>query len=229
MGKNSKEVQQKADEKRAGKRTRNWTVVAYPEDLPEDWKERLDSCHVKWVESPLHDLDVNANGEPKKPHYHLMFLFDCVKTVEQVSGFLKGVFGESDSGSIVGVAAPQQVTDRGALVRYMAHMDNPDKAQYDSRDIVGHGGVDVAELLRYSATETRAMIVSMEEYIEQNKIVELADFSAAIRYDYPEWHTLLTTKLTMYFNAFIKSRRCKITLDVDRNGEVISRNRDDEA
>lgn len=226
MAKNSKEVQRRADEKRAGQRTRNWTVIAYPEDLPEDWRERLDEQHIKWVESPLHDRDTNADGTPKKAHYHLMFLFGNVRSCKQVSGWLQGIFGASEGGSIIGVAAPQQVSDRGALVRYMAHMDNPDKVQYDSQEIIGHGGVDISELLRYSAGETRAMIVAMEEFIEAHGITELADFSAAIRYDCPEWHTLLATKMTMYFNAFIKSRRHKVVRDisfpkVDKDGVLM--------
>ena len=37
MAKNSKQKQREYDAKRAGQRTRNWTVIFYPEDLPEDW------------------------------------------------------------------------------------------------------------------------------------------------------------------------------------------------
>ena len=74
-------------------------------------------------------------------------------------------------------------------------------------DIKGHNGADPAEVLRYSASETRMMVVAMEEYIEDQGITELAEFSRAIRYDYPEWHTILATKMTVYFNAFIRSRR----------------------
>lgn len=214
------------EEKRAGQRTRNWTAIFYPEDLPDDWKGLLDGSLVKWVESPLHDRDTNADGTPKKPHHHVLLMFDTVKTVNQVETLLKGIYGASESGSIVGVAKPQRVGDRCALVRYMAHMDNPDKAQYDVADIVGHNGADPAEILRYSATETLAMMVAMEEFIEENGITELADFSAAIRYEKPEWYTILATKHTRYFDAFIRSRRYKVRdfqgfVRVDKNGEVI--------
>ena len=226
MAKNSKEKQREYDEKRAGQRTRNWTAIFYPEDLPDDWKGLLDGSLVKWVESPLHDKDVNADGTPKKPHHHVLLMFDTVKAVKQVETLLKGIYGASESDSIVGVAKPQVVSDKCALVRYMAHMDNPDKAQYDVADIVGHNGADPAEILRYSATETLAMMVAMEEFIEQNGITELADFSAAIRYEKPEWYTILATKQTRYFDAFIRSRRHKVrdfqrTVRVDENGEVI--------
>ena len=227
MAKNSKEKQREYDEQRAGQRTRNWTAIFYPEDLPDDWKERVDELRFKWVESPLHDRDTNADGSPKKPHVHTLLMFEAVKTEEQVSALLKEAFGESENGSIVGVALPMKVSDRCAIVRYMAHLDNPDKAQYDVADITGHNGADPAEILRYSATETREMIVAMEEFIEENGITELADFSKAIRYDHPEWHTILATKLTIYFNAFIRSRRHTLeqpvkVVKVDANGEIVT-------
>lgn len=226
MAKDRKEKDERYEEKRAGQRTRNWTVIFYPEDLPENWTSIVDDLHFKWIESPLHDKDINADGQPKKPHCHTLFMFDVVKTEEQITALLKEVFGESETGSIVGVATPMKVSDRCAIVRYMAHLDNPDKAQYDVAEIVGHNGADPAEILRYSATETREMIVAMEEYIEQNGITELADFSQAIRYDHPEWHTIVATKMTVYFNAFIRSRRHKQeqpikVVRVNEQGEVI--------
>lgn len=195
------------DQKRAGQRTRNWTVIFYPEDLPDDWKEQLDGLMVKWIEGPLHDQDFNSDGSPKKPHHHTLWMFGSVKTAEQVEQMFKDLFGESESGSIIGTATPKIANDRSGIVRYMAHMDNPEKAQYDPNEIIGHNGVDPSEILRYSATETREMLVAMEEYIEDHGIIELSDFSAAIRYDHPEWYTILTTKMTMYFTAFIRSRR----------------------
>jgi hypothetical protein len=231
MEKNRRESQKRADkayeEKRAGQRTRNWTVIFYPEDLPENWTSLVDELHFKWVQSPIHDKDLSADGKPKKPHYHTLFIFENVKTYEQIESMLKEVFGESETGSIIGVAPPTQVVDRCAIVRYMAHMDNPDKVQYDVAEITGHNGADVAEILKYSATETREMIVAMEEYIEENGITELADFSKAIRYDRPEWHTLLATKMTMYFNAFIRSCRHRLgqnltkVVIVDSDGVIV--------
>lgn len=220
-----KERDARYDEKRAGLRTRNWAVIFYPEDLPENWTSMVDDLHFKWIESPLHDRDTNPDGTPKKLHCHTLLMFESVKTLEQVETMFKEIFGESETGSIVGVATPQQATDRCGIVRYMAHLDNPSKAQYDVAEIIGHNGADPAEILRYSATETREMIVAMEEYIEDNGIIELADFSKAIRYDHPEWHTLVATKMTIYFNAFIRSRRhgterpVKV-VKVDENGEV---------
>lgn len=224
MSKNRKDYDDKYEAKRAGTRTRNWTLILYPENLPEDWRNMIDDLHFKWIESPLHNQDLNADGEPKKEHHHILAMFENVKTLEQVEKIFSELFGTSESGSIVGVATPQLVSDRCALVRYMAHMDNPSKAQYDVSDIIGHNGADVSEILKYSATETREMMIAMEEYIEDNNIVELADFSRLIRYDHPDWYTLLATKCTVYFNAFIRSRRHKVKSKIvdAETGEILN-------
>ena len=65
-------------------RTRNWTFLVYPESAPENWRDILDEEHIQWVESPLHDKDDNANGEQKKPHWHILLLFEGNKSYEQV-------------------------------------------------------------------------------------------------------------------------------------------------
>ena len=41
------------------------TFVVYPESAPENWRTILDETFMRWVESPLHDKDVNADGEIK--------------------------------------------------------------------------------------------------------------------------------------------------------------------
>lgn len=209
MPKNSKEKQREYDLKRAGTRSRNFAGVAYPSDLPENWQQKLDEAGIRWIEGPLHDKDFNADGTPKKEHQHVYFQSSSVKSEAQMTDFLKEVFGESETGSIIGFAFPQIAFDRCSVVRYMAHMDNPEKAQYDVKEIKGHNGLDPTEILRYSATETLEMMMEMEEYIEQNGITEIADFSAAIRYEHPEWYSILATKQTLYFSHFIASCRHK--------------------
>ena len=53
-------------------RVKVWTFIVYPESVKENWREILDEMHIQWVESPLHDKDLNATGEAKKAHRHIM-------------------------------------------------------------------------------------------------------------------------------------------------------------
>lgn len=63
-------------EKSKDQRARMWTFVVYPESAPENWRDILSDYHIPWVESPLHDKDVNPDGEVKKAHWHIILFFD---------------------------------------------------------------------------------------------------------------------------------------------------------
>lgn len=64
-------------------RTRNFATVAYPESALTDWRMILQELCVPALVCPIHDRDVNTDGTIKKEHYHVMILFDDVKTQEQ--------------------------------------------------------------------------------------------------------------------------------------------------
>ena len=137
-------------------RTRNWTFVLYEDSAPDNWVDILDGEHIEWVESPWHDKDVDANGQVKKKHKHILVLFGGVKSYEQV----KEVTDK------VNAPVPQRCHNAKAMVRYMAHLDNPDKAQYSVSDIKAHGGVDIAELLRPSSSERYVIIRDIISYVK---------------------------------------------------------------
>ena len=56
----------------------------YPESAPENWRDILDDYHIPWVESPLHDKDVNPDGEIKKAHWHIGLFFSGKKSYGQI-------------------------------------------------------------------------------------------------------------------------------------------------
>ena len=76
-----KESKAKHDARRSG-RTRNFATVVYPESAPDDWIEKLEELHVAVLISPLHDKDKNPSGESKKPHYHVLLMFEGPKDFE---------------------------------------------------------------------------------------------------------------------------------------------------
>ena len=55
---------------------RDWTFIVYPESAPSNWRDTLNKTHLRWIESPLHDKDVNADGEVKKEHWHILLSYD---------------------------------------------------------------------------------------------------------------------------------------------------------
>lgn len=187
-------------------RTRNWTIVVYPESAPENWRDILDEMHIEWVESPLHDSDLNATGEKKKAHWHILLMFGGVKSYEQVMELCQDL----------NCPRPERCHNAKAMVRYMAHLDNPDKAQYSISDIVSHGGVDIAELLRPNASERYSLIREMIAFIRDNDIIEyqdIMDYAAEFRPD--DWFPLLCDNSTFVINQYVSSQRHRKKGDSD--------------
>jgi len=179
-------------------RTRNWSFIIYPDSAPENWREMLDDLHVEWVESPLHDSDTNATGEPKKSHIHILILFGGVKAFEQVCEFI----------SAFNSPIPQPCHNTKALVRYMAHLDNPEKHQYKQSDIIAHGGLEVSDLLKPSASERLSILNDIFQYISDNKVMELKtliDYARAERFD--DWYPVIMESSTYVISLYIKSAR----------------------
>lgn len=192
-------------------RTRNWTFVLYEDSAPLNWSDLLDDVHIEWIESPWHDKDVNANGEIKKKHKHIALLFGGVKSFEQVNAIT----------DMLHCPIPQQCHNVKALVRYMAHLDNPEKAQYNASDIKGHGGVDLADMLRPSCSERYSIIRDMISYVKVNHVSEfqdLMDYASVEHFD--DWFPLLCDNSAYVVNQYIKSQRHRLYHHFDSAGSA---------
>ena len=199
-------------------RTRNWTIVLYPESAPPNWRDILDEEHIPWIESPLHDKDLNANGEHKKAHWHILLLFEGKKSYKQVSELTDKL----------NATIPQRTASAKGLVRYMAHLDNPDKVQYDKSKIIGHGGADVAEYLKPTSSSRYQLIREMVEYIKDNEIVEMCELvEYAMSERFEDWFPLLCDNSAYIMDSVLKSYRHRVMpknkiIKMDKDtGEVV--------
>lgn len=192
------EAQKRADEKyekkRAGQRARNWAFIIYPESAPENWREILDGFHVPAAVSPIHDQDVNANGEPKKPHYHIVLAFDANKTRDQVLELVAPLRGTTviKLNSLVG------------MLRYLTHADNPEKAQYDKNDVETFGGLQYFSIIE-NAGDKIGMLSEIMEWIDDNACTKYAVLMRYARKERPDWFELLCMGHTIVISEYIKS------------------------
>ena len=190
-----KNTQPKA--KTASIRTRNFATVVYPESAPENWKVIISESKIPCFISPLHDKDINPTGEPKKPHYHVMIMYDGPKTKEQAESFFK-TFG--------GVGC-EIVNSVRAYARYLKHLDNPEKHQY-KEDVMCYGGSDYMQAIGTAADKGKA-ISEMMDWIEENDIDYFYDLSTYARINRSDWFDVLINSGSYYIKEHIKSRTYK--------------------
>lgn len=177
------------------KRTRNYATVVYPESASADWIIKLKEQCVPALISPLHDEDVNIDGTQKKEHYHVMILFDGVKTQEQA----KEVF-ETFGG--IGVEPVKSVR---AYARYLCHLDNPEKAQYKIKDVITCAGADYHALISL-ASDKYSAIGEMIEFCLQNRIDSYAELLLFAKNNREDWFRVLCDNGTVTIVQFLKSK-----------------------
>nr|CRY96528.1 hypothetical protein [uncultured prokaryote] len=195
MAKNSKEAQARADAKRAGMRSRGWACIVYPESVPDNWIDLLNEAHIQTLISPIHDMDKSANGEPKKPHYHVLAMFD--NPVGEASP--KSYFGR------IGITAPPEKVDTiKGYARYLIHLDDHDKARYDEHEVTALAGASWGSVALDEAEEVNALLDEIEEFIADNGCISYFALCRYARTERPEW-TRIIRKNTIHLTALLKS------------------------
>lgn len=188
-------------EKKSSKRddrTRNWCVIVYPESAPNNWREIIDETHIEWVESPLHDRDMDSDNEIKKEHWHVTLLFPTNKSFEQVQ----------EVAEKINAPIPQKCASVKGSIRYMVHKDNPEKVQYDWNSIVCHGGAELNLLCAPTATERLQIQKDILSYIKSAGIIEFSHITDyAMNNDLDDWLNVILNYSTISINAYVRSRR----------------------
>lgn len=196
-------------------RTRNFATVVYPESAPENWQDILVEQFVPAFISPLHDSDINPGGEKKKEHYHVVIMFDSVKTAEQAKTLFEKIGG-------VGCEIVQSI--RG-YARYLCHLDNPEKHQYQQDKVRCLCGADYAATIGLAYDKYKALS-EMEEFCERYNILSyyvLARYATVYRSD---WSRILKDCGTLYMKEYLQSRKWSrdngMNMIIDEStGEVI--------
>lgn len=181
--------------KRPYKRGRNWTIIVYPDSAPENWEDIIKKEPV--AISPIHDKDVNSDGECKKKHYHIVLSYKGYKSFEQIDEIAR----------LLHSPIPERVNSLSGAVRYLTHMDNPEKYQYDRSDIKVYGGFDIDSVLCLSTGDKREILKEMINFIKDNEIIHLVDFTNyCLSDDAPVgWFEILTERNTLFLKEYIKS------------------------
>jgi hypothetical protein len=94
----------------------------------------LADTHIPAFISPLHDRDVDGNGELKKPHHHIEIMMDGPITQKRANEIIE---------PFCGTKSAEYIHSLRGYTRYLCHLDNPEKAQYDPAEIIALNGADL--------------------------------------------------------------------------------------
>lgn len=172
-------------------RNRNYATIVYPDSAPVNWMQILEDMHIPALISPIHDLDVAPDGTLKKAHYHVLVMYESLKSLSQAEKCVTAFGG----------VGTESINSLPAYGRYLIHLDNPDKAQYNAADVIALGGADYIAVAHVS-DDTPSVLRDIFAYIRTN---QLTSFARLI--------DLCAVNNDIWFRELISHNRCNIIIN----------------
>lgn len=137
----------------------------------------------------IHDKDLDALGEPKKKHIHFFFKVSTPRTLKWFSEFLD-----------VPENQLQAVKSEKAILRYLCHLDNPEKVQYNPKDVIAN-----IDYLKDIQDKDKIDYASLyDDYLKVGQYMTIADFVYKYNYIMPKQ---LSSILTVFSKLEERSRQ----------------------
>ncbi|HEL1068464.1 TPA: replication protein [Streptococcus equi subsp. zooepidemicus] len=191
---------------------RNWSWIVYPDSAPENWRKLLDEMGEKWIESPLHDKDVNeTTSEIKKAHWHIIISFKNKKSYKQML----------EISDLLHAPNPEKVGSLQGAVQYLWHRNNPEKYQYDKSEVVAHNGFKYRQYLTDIGIDTDVILQEVVSWISEtgcSEYADLVDYAVAEKFD--DWFPTVRSQ-TIFLTAYLRSNRHKPRSYDSETGEIL--------
>lgn len=189
-------AKRKYDKEKREVRGQNWSIIGYPDSLPTDWLERLAEMQIEILVSPLHEADLNATGEEKKPHFHILLMFDSLKSLSQVK----------EISEMLNAPVPKKMDSKRGAARYLCHLDNPEKAQYPVEDVVCLGGADYLSEISRGGDKYR-IIAEIIEFVDDHEIYSYSKLLRIAQERNQEWFRAMCDNIGWTIKEYCKSAR----------------------
>lgn len=191
------------DEKnRKGKLHRYYWGYLYEDSAPADFRSRmLDSGYEGFAAK--HDKDVTEAGELKEPHWHVAVAFNHAVSLKEAKEVLTS-FGVKE-------ASVQHRDSWRGVARYLCHLDDPNKTQYDPSDVLEFGGADYMTVISRQSDKYR-IVAEMQDWVcgpmaEGKKPHSFGDLNDYARAENLEWFMALCDNSAVIMREFCKSKR----------------------
>lgn len=176
---------------------RNWAFVAYPESVPQDFFEQLTKTGLQIAISPLHDKDIEPDGKAKKPHWHIILIYNgptSFAVVKKLTDSFKSPI-------------PIPLEGVRGYYRYFTHKDNPEKFQYDEKEIKCLNGFSILDFVELTKSEVQQITKKLQRLIQEKKLVEYADLMDFLLDNGEDSEYDVASNHTYFFDKYLTSRR----------------------
>ena len=200
-----------SETKKQPTKAKYWLALSYDDSAPADILERAKQCGVECA-CIYHDKDFNAlatpdtytdevlePGQAKKPHRHWIFAFPNTTTEKHASNTILAI---TNGPKIKGA------TNIKGAYAYFTHKHDPDKYQYDSKDIMTFNGFAPENYFSLNSGEEDEAFKCIEGIIKDYDLEEYCDLIDRLAAEFPDLARFARTH-TLHIKAYLQSKHMK--------------------
>lgn len=200
-------------------KARYFTFLLYPESIPTDWIQKLESLDVPIAISPIHDKDLsNVEGQKyKKAHYHVIYVAKNPVTAHSVRMKIKRLLGEKSIAKVQIVVSSME-----NMYLYLTHESKDaiakNKYKYKKADIIQLNNFDIDRYITLDAEDKDDMLNEVCDLIDEHGLANIRELRRFIRvhgveYGLPSMKIINsvlrshTGLIRLYFDAVYQERK----------------------
>lgn len=200
-------------------KARYFTFLLYPESIPTDWIQKLESLDVPIAISPIHDKDLsNVEGQKyKKAHYHVIYVAKNPVTAHSVRMKIKRLLGEKSIAKVQIVVSSME-----NMYLYLTHESKDaiakNKYKYKKADIIQLNNFDIDRYITLDAEDKDDMLNEVCDLIDEHGLANIRELRRFIRVHGAEYglpsmkiiNSVLrshTGLIRLYFDAVYQERK----------------------
>lgn len=175
---------------------RVWMGVIWDESADPDFLSKFEEEGIRGF-AILHDQDKYDTGEIKKPHWHVLSIFQGKKSYSQMMDLYKRCAGD-------GVNTVRFREDIGGAARYLCHLDSPHKHHYDPHEVISLNGADYLEAVTTQSDLTK-FDIQIKLLIDQYDICYFNHLSDYATFVVPDWRKCVDGR-AVYWVKYLAAR-----------------------
>ncbi|MBF2781495.1 replication protein [Staphylococcus gallinarum] len=214
-------------------KARYFTFLLYPESIPEDWEEKLETIGVPMAISPLHDKDKSSveGQEYKKAHYHVIYVAKNPVTTDSVRFKIKNLLGKQ---SLAKVQIVSQSMENMYL--YLTHESKDaiakNKYKYDKKNIKLLNNFDIDRYVVLDVEDKDEMLNDVCDMIDDHGLANIRELRRFVKehgteYNLPSMKIINsvlrshTGLIRLYFDAVYQERKYGRSYVDKDTGEIL--------
>lgn len=159
-------------------KARYWQALMYPENMIEDWQDKIASLFQVPCVYCVHDKDLDKNNAKRKSHVHIIVAYQGPTTEKCALKLFKLLEKENS------IAIPnnkiQVVNNVRCAYDYLIHntedSKNKGKYMYDAKERICHNGFDIGNFEQIGVKEKNDMTMELCNLIIDKMYINFADF-----------------------------------------------------